>query len=57
MWSWEEEYQEILGIVDKTWLNVNMFDLRAVQLSGDILMMLNYYYGMHVVRITEARGF
>jgi hypothetical protein len=55
LWSWEDEYQEILGVVDKTWLNMNMFDLRAIQLEGDVLIMLNYYFGLHVVKITESR--
>ena len=57
LWSWTDSYKEIIGLIDKTFLGVDIFNLKAMRLYDSILMLLDYNFGLHILRLSEARKF
>ena len=55
MWTWTEDYKEVIGIVDKTTLGVNLFNLKAIRIYDSLVILLDYHFGLHVLQLSKGK--
>jgi hypothetical protein len=57
IWSWNDDARELVGLIDKTFFALDVLYIKALQLNGDLLAMLDYNTGLYIMRITPTRRF
>ena len=55
LWTWTQDYKEIIGIVDKTTLGVNLFHLKAIRIYDSLVILLDYHFGLHVLQLSKGK--
>ena len=41
LWLWTDDYKEIIGLIDKVFLDVEIFNLKSMKLYDSFLMLLD----------------
>lgn len=51
VWSWGDSVRELQMVVDKTFLNRNRFNGKAMKLYGKLLLVLDYQQGLILIKL------
>ena len=57
VWNWKGQERTIFGLIDKTYLGLDVLNIKQMSYYGNNLVVLDFMHGLYVIRFGNSKLF